>query len=419
LGEKSIARSQALKKYAGHTSEVSAEDPTLFKIGTMKMEINELLGQFVGDWAKTAFTVLLGAFIYITLWSYSAVFSSSLVSLVPFPGVSMGYVCDIYSPVFPAPCERSYLLYMLLFLLIVSPLICMDLTEQVGLQIFLCIFRFGAILIMFVTSVIAMYHTPYSRNDQGSPPYISFRTAVDLSGFGTIFPTAIFSQLLHHSIPGLVQPVKQKGWVRSMFSAALTTTFSLYLALGIPAVMYFGNGVKPVISLNWKDYSGLGFDGPEQAPVIAKIISYIVVLFPVLDIVSAFPLNGITLANTMFASLPAKFTNNGTSQWVKIATRLAVVFPPIILGSFVKRLDLIIEIAGTVGFFIAFIVPALLQIFSVRRARTYLGRTDTPYSIPLLSHPILAVLVVIFGLGSFIFQCVNIGMRIHDGSLKM
>lgn len=383
------------------------------------MEINELLGMFLGNWAKTAYTVLLGLFIYITLWSYSAVFSSSLLSLVPFPGISVGYSCDIYNETFPAACEKSYLLYMLIFFLLVAPLICMDLTEQVGLQIFLCIFRFGAILVMFLTSVVALYQVPYSRNDQGHSPFVTYKRSFDFSGFGTIFPTAIFSQLLHHSVPGLVQPVKQKSWLRTMFGAALATTFSLYLALGVPSVMYFGSGVKPVISLNWKDYSGIGFDGPNAAPVWAKIISYIVVLFPVLDIVSAFPLNGITLGNTIFASLPVSLTKNGTNQWVKLASRLVVVFPPIILGSFIKRLDLIIEIAGTVGFFIAFIVPGLLQLFSTRMAKAQIGATKTPYSLSFLSHPIVAILVVLFGFGSFIFQCVNIGMRIAAGTLKM
>lgn len=396
-----------------------SDSPTLFDVDSSKMEINELLGFFVGNWAKTAFTVLLGLFIYITLWSYSAVFASSLLSLVPFPGVSTGYSCDIYSDNFPSACQHSYLLYMLLFVLLVAPFICMDLTEQVGLQIFLCIFRFGAILLMFFTSVIAMHQTPYSRNDQRNPPYISYDRLFDFSGFGTIFPTAIFSQLLHHSVPGLVQPVKDKGWVRSMFGAALTTTFSLYLALGIPAVMYFGNGVSPVISLNWKDYSGYGFEGPEAAPIWARIISYIVVLFPVLDIVSAFPLNGITLGNTIFASLPAKWTRNGTNEWVKIASRLVVVFPPIILGSIIKRLDVIIQVAGTVGFFIAFIVPGLLQFFSVRKAQRIVGRWKTPYSIPVLSHPFVSLAVIVFGFGAFIYQCVNIGMRIADGSLHM
>ena len=399
--------------------DTEVDTQKLFQLDATKMEINELLGFFVGDWAKTAFTVLLGLFIYITLWSYSAVFASSLLSLVPFPGVSTGYSCDIYNEAFPAACQHSYLLYMLLFLLLVAPFICMDLTEQVGLQIFLCLFRFGAILLMFFTSVIAMHQTPYSRNDQGNPPYISYDRLFDFSGFGTIFPTAIFSQLLHHSVPGLVQPVKQKNWVRSMFGAALTTTFSLYLALGIPAVMYFGSGVSPVISLNWKDYSGFGFEGPEAAPIWAKIISYIVVLFPVLDIVSAFPLNGITLGNTIFASLPAKWTNNGTNEWVKIASRLVVVFPPIILGSFIKRLDLIIEVAGTVGFFIAFIVPGLLQFFSARKARATIGEWKTPYSIPILSQPYLSLGVIVFGFGAFIYQCVNIGMRIAAGTLRM
>lgn len=383
------------------------------------MEISELLDLFVGKWAKNTFLILLAIYMYISLWSYSAVFSSSLLTLVPFPGISIDYVCDIYNENFPPACNHSYLLYMLLFFFTVMPLISMDLAEQVGIQIFLFFFRFTAILLMFITSMIVMYHTPFYRNEQGDPPFISFNKLFDFPNFGIIFPTAIFSQLLHHSIPGIIQPLKNKKWAKTMFSLALMTTFILYVALGIPSAMYFGKDVKPIISLNWKDYSGLGFEGPNNSPIWARIVSYIIVLFPVLDIISAFPLNGITLANTIFASIPARITQNGTNGWIRLLTRFMVAIPPIILGSFIKRLDLIIELAGTVGFFISFIVPGFLQIYSKKMTQQKFGYSSTPYSIPILSSSFLALIVIIFGLGSFIFQVINIGIRIHSGELKM
>ena len=52
---------------------------------------------------------------------------------------------------------------------------------------------------------------------------------------------------------------------------------------------------------------GLPFD--TQVPAWALFISYLIVLFPPLDVVSAFPLNGLTLGNNMltaFVTDPAK-----------------------------------------------------------------------------------------------------------------
>ena len=52
----------------------------------------------------------------------------------------------------------------------------------------------------------------------------------DLSGFGLLFSTAVFSQLFQHSVPGLVRPLPERSRGRPVmrtFAAALTTTATL------------------------------------------------------------------------------------------------------------------------------------------------------------------------------------------------
>lgn len=354
---------------------------------------------------------------YIALWSYSSVFASSLTTLIPLPKISDGLNCDIYQEHFPIHCEYAYLIYMGIFALIVTPIACMDLTEQVIIQAILCIFRFVAVGLMFVTSVYTMYKTPYSPDTSPhNPPYIAYTTLFDFSGFGMLFPTVVFAQLLHHSVPGLIQPVNKKQHVRKMFFFGILTTFCLYTILGISTVLYFGKDVKPQITLHWKDYIGNSFHGG-KSPLWATIISYTVVLFPVIDIASAFPLNCVTLGNNIFSSLPNSMTDYQQSKLVKILCRILSALPPIFLGCLWRKLDLIVKMGGTLGFFIAFIIPAAIQISSRRKSGNVIGK-NTPYSWHF-SHTVYAIIIMlVFGFAAFIFQCVNIAQMISQGKLN-
>lgn len=112
-----------------------------------------MLGIFIGRWAKIAYIVVICIYMYIALWSYSSVVASSLTSLIPFPKVSTGLDCDIYQEYLPVNCEYAYLIYMGIFALVVIPISCMELTEQVIIQAILCIFRFVAVGLMFATAV--------------------------------------------------------------------------------------------------------------------------------------------------------------------------------------------------------------------------------------------------------------------------
>jgi amino acid permease len=101
----------------------------------------------------------------------------------------------------------------LIFGMMVIPLSCMELDEQVSIQTIMALVRFVAIFIIVFGSVSALYlddsessgnHAPYwAPQELEKMSYTSC-----FSGFGVAFSTSLFSQLFQHSIPGLLRPLK-------------------------------------------------------------------------------------------------------------------------------------------------------------------------------------------------------------------
>ena len=81
-----------------------------------------------------------------------------------------------------------------------------------------------------------------------------------------------------------------------------------------------------------------------------RLVAYFVVCFPALDVVSAFPLNGITLGNNLmvmwFGSRIAEVENN---KRVTNLFRLAVSIPPILFASKWNNINKITDYTGITG----------------------------------------------------------------------
>ena len=320
-----------------------------------RIEVNELVQIFLGKPARRVYEVLLCIYMIGALWSYSAVFSQSMEGQLPISAIG-----------------NNYLAYLGLFALIVVPLTCLEMTELKPLAIALAIFRFVSLTLMMLTSILAMYAYPYVPATDGaqpistdtSAPYYSDIKPVVFAGLATIFPVALFSQIFHHSVPGLAHPLQDKAKTPTVFTAVLMTTFALYAGLGICVGLYFGSGVDEVATLNWVDYSGERGVARGDRTWIASVISYTIVLFPPIDIISAFPLNAITLANNiMSASIPPHLT---TQRRYIIPFRLVAALLPLVGAAFVRSLDSILHYTGCVGVLIAFLYPVVMQWKSLR-----------------------------------------------------
>ena len=341
------------------------------ELTTRKFELNEMCLHLLGSKGRIVMDLCISLYMFATLWSYTSVWVSSITSTIPVVGVTdHGHVddlkaCDIYdSDKLPSECEHAYMLYTAIFVLLVVPLSCAELTETVKMQVALTIFRFVALFTMIVTCLTGLWSEPYVRHSTSeSTPYVGDGVlAWRWHGTVNIISSAIFALMTHHSVSSIVQPIVPKASVNRVFLAASLATAGFYLVVSICAVLYYGDAVKAVVSLNWSDYAGAV---PRREPTWwSHIVRYLIVLFPVVDIVSAYPLTAVTLGNNLVLLASDEVKARYGHRRVLIFFRILAAFPPIIGGFFVRDLSKIIQFTGLLGVMIAFIIPGLLQIKS-------------------------------------------------------
>jgi len=226
----------------------------------------------------------------------------------------------------------------------------------------------------------------YDRQEeyQLSPPYLATNIPYfQLSGFGVIFTTGIFSQLFQHSVPGLIRPISlhDKKNVPAIFGAALLTTGVIYIITGIGSVCYFGSNTQESINLNFVNFHwGVPYENPFY--YFVGFLSMLVVVFPALDTISIYPLIAHTVAGNLNAFFPHTyklfevFYVNKEAVGGKVLREKTLLFwrlvasvPPVILSSFVTDLSISLQIAGICGLVIALVTPALLQLYSIKAYR--------------------------------------------------
>lgn len=353
-------------------------------------EVLELVLRFLGPWGKTFYQTILMMLMFVGLIAYTQVFVNTFISQI-YPGVST-------------------LLPSLLFGIIAIPLSCIDLAEQISVQVIMSILRFVSLATLLFGTIVAMVIDP-SSNIQNSQSNLSIPSYYKFSGFGLMFTTAIFSQLFQHSVPGLIRPLPQsdKKYVSSIFSWALITTGSIYILTGTICALYFGSNINQAINLNFVNYYW-GLSPPKEDDNISdylyfyfiKFLSMLIVLFPALDTLSVFPLIANTLGNNFHAAFPKGYkkttqflqilphsfvdyllrlvSNSSHSTTIAYSTsnshltrqltlrlwRLLAAFPPVLISIYVTNLSLTLQFAGVCGVLVALVVPALLQYYSLQ-----------------------------------------------------
>ena len=180
-----------------------------------RYEVVDLVGFYLGPLHKILYQICLMALMYIGLLAYSQVFCSAVQELLwgPHQGGS-----------------TSSGIPQLVFGVMVIPLSCIELDEQISIQTFMAAVRFLAIFIMVFGSVLGLLadrsnhtntNTTTMEDDHfhyHGPPYwapsepenCQMSYTVCISGFGVAFSTALFSQLFQHSIPGLLRPLRDQ-----------------------------------------------------------------------------------------------------------------------------------------------------------------------------------------------------------------
>jgi amino acid permease len=333
------------------------------KISTQKFEITELCKIFLGKQSVRIYTFLVSIYMYGTLWAYSAVFADSLATRLPIMTTVAG---DI------TPNNASYKLYLLLFSMIVVPASMLELSEQVFVQVSLSICRVIMMLLMVSTIFLASWQkkNSFESNNFTAPASVSesIKNGINMKKLYLLLPMVAYACIFHHSIPSISQPVKHKEYLGWIFCSTLGICFVSYCVMSIVISTYFGDLTMISANLNWESYLGK-INANGEIPLYARCISSFIVLLPALDVASAFPLNSITLGNSLMSSYyGSRIHVLGVDEFSrsKAVFRGLASIPPIFAASFVSDLGRVTDYAGVSGFAIAFIVPPLLALFSAR-----------------------------------------------------
>ncbi|OQR91845.1 transmembrane protein [Achlya hypogyna] len=325
-----------------HATETSRllKDPAEFP------EVAQLCELYLGKIGALLYRISLVNLAYAGLIGFAQVFVNSFVSQSRdlFGGYALTY-----------PASGC------IFAGIVVPLSCLNLSEQIGLQVAMSVVRFVALGAMILGAFVAIFTDPFDGGSQATaPPYVNEVTLVDGSGFGLLFSTVIYAQLFHHSVPGLLAPLsrRDRGKGRFIFGSALLTTTSFYVALGVTTSLYFGPRLVSSVNLNWAQFTW-GY-APEAIPVAARAISVLVVLFPAIDTLSVFPLVAITLGDTLVPIVPLR----GSPRQIRLRCRLLASIPPCVIAVMARDLSSTLQFSGVFGIYVAFVAPALLQYWS-------------------------------------------------------
>uniref|UniRef100_A0A1I8B2P7 Aa_trans domain-containing protein n=1 Tax=Meloidogyne hapla TaxID=6305 RepID=A0A1I8B2P7_MELHA len=122
---------------------------------------------------------------------------------------------------------------------------------------------------------------------KGHPPPINFHS------FGSLFGVAVYAFMCHHSIPGLISPIRG---IKNNFNKKLFLIYSLiylfYCALSLTGSFAFEH-TQDIYTINFLH------EQTEHFNIWDSLIDYFLALFPVFVLTSSYIIVAITLCNNM------------------------------------------------------------------------------------------------------------------------
>ena len=379
-----LCRSRALKKLQWESegcmlleneesSSGSVEENLYFISQTRKFEMTEFCNLFMGWGGKLIFVSLFPIYSCLTLWAFASVVATTWSTNIP---INTSYVIRCYETDFtkrPFPlneeCIHLYRICVSIFGIIVVVLSLLELTEQKSIQIFFSVIRFVALLSIMLFSIYIITYDAVHSNESVPQATESLNSTVtgiltnfDFSWWIVSVPIMCYSLNVHMAIPSLTHHIYPKTYLKELIIVIFVTICIVYSVIGVLVSLAFRSLVNENLTLNWNYFTGA------QNNIAVRVLSYFIIIFPSMDLISAYPLIVTTLSNNIYSAIMCRDTSEDTVTWEdrrkKYIFRIFFALSPLIGAMFVSNLVTVINIAGIFSFTTIFFVPTTCQFLS-------------------------------------------------------
>jgi len=380
---------------------------------------------YFGKVMEILFILLNSISLYGLLSAFVIVFASSLATVSPVvngssfssASVNDGYDSYVYNE------KINYNLYIAVFTIIIMPSICFDIKKCWVFLYLLSSCRILVILLMTITSVNANFYGLNAFQNQNHDHFHQdyFTQAGDnfiFKGLHLTLPIIIFATTLHCPDSGLSAPTANKRFLRSTFIISLCIWGFILSFFGVSVAWTFKINSYRSFNLNWicfvKFSSSEKEDNHEliSSSLLLKYFSMFILYFPAFDMISAFRIKSIALANNLIKASYFPVVQNETYQdeercchppnWIIITFRIIAAIPPIIGAYLIRDLGTVSDYTGIVLVLVEFAFPAAIYIESKRLAA--LTGIVLPKYRGFVTSSLWAWIILLFCV--FVFVCI-------------
>jgi len=355
-----------------------------FTITARKNELSQMVGFLLGNGWKRVYLFILCYLMYTCLWCFTSVFAASMAAKIPLPFVGAGnqFTCDLYTNQ-SWDCRLLYLEHLAVFACICIPCSIVQLRETVSFQIAMSVARFVLIGLIIADSfrILSSQEAPPNFYKYDPTYYPTASSLFNPSYTREVLSIAVYAFYVQMMIPSTTQCLQNKAeTLLPTVWSAIIFCMVVYLAVGLLVASVFGHDTLPVASLNWRNFTA----GQSVAPGWAEKFSTALILFPTLDILSAFPLVAYCLGENLSLMGPENGRINLELYW-----RLLAAIPPILGAILIDNVAVLFEYGAIGAWAMMIFFPAACLLRSSRLVEEKFGKDaskSNPYAT-VLSQP--------------------------------
>lgn len=214
----------------------------------------------------------------------------------------------------------------------------------------------------------------------------------NIKGVPSLFGACVYSFMCHHSLPGILAPLRNKTMVAKILSFNFILICIFYIVLAVTGVFAFER-VQDIYTLNFLPYEIINHDFL-SALLIA--IDYFLSLFPVFTLSASFPIIAITLKRNLQIIFLDMSQYNRYNVFVRLLFPLLAIIPPFCVTFFTNNLSSLIAFTGSyAGAGIQYIIPVFLVYFARRTCTELLGSgVSNPFQSPFKANNWLVLVLI-------------------------